>query len=115
MKKVFDEYSILHFAAGIIAYFWGLPFVWWFIFHAVFEYAENTKLGMTIINNYVPIWPGGKHEKETFMNSMIGDNVSAVAGWVVASAVDKYYTGEKFSLMHRHGNTKFKELNSLRK
>jgi hypothetical protein len=106
---MFDQMSLLHFAAGIIAYFWGLPLMWWFIIHVVFEYLENTKMGIQMINKYVPVWPGGKHEKETFVNSMIGDNISALSGWIFASVTDKWYTGQKIhSLTHRNGNTKFK-------
>jgi hypothetical protein len=107
--KMFDEYSILHFASGIIAYFWGFPLLWWFIIHVVFEYIENTKMGMNFINTYIPLWPGGKHQKESFSNSMIGDNLSAVAGWMFASFIEK---GFKFSLDRRNGNTKFKEMSS---
>lgn len=105
--KVFDPFSLLHFASGIFAYFWGLPFVWWIIIHVVFEYVENTKVGIHFINTYIPVWPGGKQEKDSFMNSMVGDNVSAAAGWIFASFVEK---GFKFSLEKRDGKTKFKGL-----
>lgn len=107
--KVFDEFSLLHFASGIIAYFWGLPLVWWLIIHVVFEYVENTKMGMHFINTYIPVWPGGKHEKDSFANSMIGDNLSAVAGWLFSSFVEK---GFKFSIEKREGKTKFKGLST---
>jgi hypothetical protein len=73
----------------------------------VFEYVENTKIGIHFINTYIPAWPGGKYQKESFMNSMIGDNISAVAGWAFASFVEK---GFKFSLEKRNGKTKFNEL-----
>lgn len=107
--SVFDKFSLLiHFAIGIIAYFWGVPFVGWMIFHAVFEYVENTKLGTHFINRYIAFWPGGKHEKETFANSMIGDNLAAAAGWLVASLVEN----GKFTINRRTGKTKFKELTS---
>ncbi len=110
---MFDEFSLLHFATGIIAYFWGLPLLWWLIIHVVFEYVENTKVGMNIINTYFPIWPGGKVQKETFMNSMIGDNVSAVAGWVFASTIEKMIHGKKiFPPTTRTGDTKFKSSTS---
>lgn len=103
-QRTFDQFSLLHFASGIIAYFWGLPLLWWLIIHVVFEYIENTKIGMNFINKYIPLWPGGKQNPDSFMNSMIGDNISAVAGWLLAAWVDK----GKFSLEHRTGNTKFK-------
>ena len=36
--RAFDQYSILHFAAGVIAYFWSLSFVMTIIIHILFEY-----------------------------------------------------------------------------
>lgn len=105
--KIFNQYSLLHFASGIIAYFWGLPLLGWFIFHVIFEYVENTKIGMNFINTYIPMWPGGKQSQESFAESMIGDNMCAVLGWVFASFVDK---GGKFSIDKRSGNTKFKSI-----
>lgn len=111
--KTFDQFSLLHFASGIMAYFWGLPFLWWFILHVVFEIVENTKIGMQFINKYITMWPGGKQHPDSFMNSMIGDNISAAIGWVFASVVDKYIQGKKvFSLENRSGRTKFKEMST---
>jgi hypothetical protein len=107
--NVFDEFSLIHFAAGIIAYFWGVPFVGWMIFHIIFEYIENTKLGTHFINTYLSFWPGGKHTKESFMNSMIGDNIAAAIGWMFASLVEKR---GKLSLDRRTGDTKFKKITS---
>ena len=109
--KTFDQFSLLHFASGIIAYFWGLPFWMWFVLHAIFEIVENTKIGMQVINKYIPLWPGGKQHPDSFMNSAIGDNVSAALGWIFASMIDKYYQRKPlFTLEHRSGNTKFKEI-----
>lgn len=110
-QRTFDQFSLLHFASGILAYFWGVPFLLWFIIHVIFEYLENTKLGMQFINKYIPLWPGGKQHPDSFMNSMIGDNVSAAFGWLFASVVDKYMQNKPlFSLEHRSGKTKFKDL-----
>ena len=44
--KLFDQYTYLHFASGIIAYYLGLPMLWWFIAHTVFEITENMKIGI---------------------------------------------------------------------
>ena len=79
----FDQYSILHMASGIVAYFWGIKLVHWAIFHIIFEYIENTEWGMKLINN-VSGWPGGKKIPDTFVNSMLGDNFFAILGWLVA-------------------------------
>ena len=59
-KQLFDQYTLLHFASGIVVYFWGINFTHWIILHTLFEMFENTKLGMNIINKYIGIWPGGK-------------------------------------------------------
>jgi hypothetical protein len=107
MNGIFNEFSLLHFAAGIIAYFWGVPLLWWLAVHALFEYVENTDTGMKIINKYFTFWPGGGHKKESIANSMIGDNVSAVAGWVLAALVEKK---GRFSLDKRTGDTRFSKV-----
>ena len=86
---MFDKYSLLHFASGIIAYFWGVSFKTWMILHVLFEYLENTRVGMKFINDYFKLWPGGKSKADSFENSMIGDNISAALGWIVSRAIDK--------------------------
>jgi hypothetical protein len=75
-----DKYSLLHFASGIIAYYWSISFVLWFIIHLLYEYIENTEQGMKIINK-IKIWPGGKEESDKILNS-IGDQFYALLGWV---------------------------------
>lgn len=80
-----DEYSLLHFAVGIVAFFWGIPFKLWILLHISFEYMENTKSGMSFINNELGnIWPGGKDYPDSFVNSMLGDNFFATLGWFIA-------------------------------
>ncbi len=88
----FDQYSILHMAVGIIAYFFGIQFTNWIILHLLFEYLENTNTGIYIINTYFhDIWPGGKPKSDTFINSMLGDNFFAILGWLIAYYLDIYY------------------------
>jgi hypothetical protein len=88
----FDQYSILHMASGIVAYFWGIKLNYWIIIHVLFEYLENTEIGMKFINNTLKnIWPGGKEKADTFMNSMIGDNFFAILGWCIAYYFDEIY------------------------
>lgn len=41
--RIFDQYSILHFAVGVIAYFWSIPFITIIIIHILFEYVEDRK------------------------------------------------------------------------
>jgi hypothetical protein len=82
--KLFDKYSILHFAVGIIFRFFNINFLYSLIIHSVFEYVENTKQGMHFINNYLPFWPGGKPKADTFINN-IGDTISFSIGWLFAN------------------------------
>jgi hypothetical protein len=87
--KLLDQYSYLHFAVGIIAYFWGITFTTFLIMHVLFEFIENTKFGMKIINTYFDkIWPGGKSISDSIIN-ITGDNLCALLGWISAYYLDK--------------------------
>jgi len=48
-----DQYSLLHFATGVIAFFWNVPFLLSVIIHALFEYAENSAAGVAFINKHL--------------------------------------------------------------
>ncbi len=75
-----DQYSLLHYAAGVIAFFWNVgPWTWLFA-HAAFECVENTGPGMKFINTHLTWWPGGKPRADSLLN-IVGDNLSAIAGW----------------------------------
>lgn len=83
-----DQYSLLHFATGVIAYFFAVRLPVWILLHTLFELIENTSIGMALINE-IKIWPGGKPFPDKLLNS-VGDTVFAVLGWIVASYADKY-------------------------
>lgn len=93
--QLFDQYSLLHFASGVVAYFWGVPFIPWVIFHAIFEALENTVTGMRIINSF-PVWPGGKSQADTPTN-ILGDNIASILGWLAAALLD-WYMGDPYKL-----------------
>ena len=82
-----DQYTYLHFAVGIIVYFWNISLLNWFILHTSFEFLENTQMGINIINRLV-FWPGGKPTSDTIVNS-IGDTVGSILGWLSAYCLDK--------------------------
>ena len=84
-----DQYSLLHFATGILAYFWGLRLAFYILLHILFELIENTPQGIAIINKYMFFWPGGKNYPDTVVNSL-GDILSGAAGWLIACYLDKY-------------------------
>lgn len=85
----FDQFSLLHFAVGIIAYFWGFSLFFTVIVHILFELLENTKYGMYFINHYVPFWPGGKPFADSMINQ-ISDTLMSTVGWIMAQLADKY-------------------------
>ena len=87
-QQFLDQYSILHFSSGAIAYFWGIDFFKWFVIHASFEVVENTEAGMKFINENLTWWPGGKPKADKMLN-VLGDNAAALFGWWVASQLDK--------------------------
>ena len=79
----FDQFSLLHFAVGIVTQFWGISFPLWFLLHFVFEFVENTAFGVYFIDKHLTFWPGGKQYPDSLINS-IGDHVFAMLGWFVA-------------------------------
>jgi len=77
-----DKYSLLHFASGIVAYYWNVSFIAWFILHLIFELAENTETGMHYIRK-IKLWPGGKTHPDSWLNCT-GDQFYSVLGWLFA-------------------------------
>ena len=98
-KKLLDQYSYLHFAVGIVIYFWGINLKNWFILHVIFEIVENSNLGMNLINNYIKFWPGGKPKSDSLLN-MTGDTIAGMLGWISAYYIDNL--GKKYNLYDLH-------------
>ena len=97
---LFDQYSYVHLASGVIAYYWGFSFYVWMIFHFLFELFENSKIGMFLINsNIAARWPGGKPKADTWLN-ILGDNISAAIGWISAFLLNYY--GDKLGWYKSH-------------
>jgi len=95
--KIFDQFTLLHFATGVIAYFWGMSLPLFFILHTIFELFENTPQGIYFINNHITIWPGGKPKADTILNG-IGDTIGAIIGWYSSHILDHYSTKHKWYL-----------------
>lgn len=79
-----DQYSLLHFAVGIISRYWNISFLWLAVLHTIFEFVENTAQGMYFINTWMPFWPGGKSHPDSVLNR-VGDTVFSLTGWMVAN------------------------------
>jgi hypothetical protein len=98
-KQFLDQYSLLHFAVGIIVYFWGISAINWNMIHILFELIENTDIGMKIINNVFILWPGGKNYTDSYVNN-IGDLLIGYLGWVTASLLDNYGNKQGWFIKH---------------
>lgn len=85
-----DNYSLLHFAVGIIANFWNIKLIHLIIIHIIFEYVENTLQGINFINKNIKLWPGGKFFADSIINRT-GDVLSSVIGWMLADYINKKY------------------------
>lgn len=96
-KKSIDQFTLLHFAVGVVSYFWGFTFGWFLLIHTLFEYVENTGAIMTIIDKYIKIWPGGKPHKDTLENSVF-DTIAAMFGWILASILDNLIEKNKLTI-----------------
>ncbi len=81
--KFLDEYSLLHFATGILVQYWSVPFWLWIIVHIFYEWIENTEWGMKFITESIRLWPGGKHHPDSMINR-IGDIFWGGMGWLLA-------------------------------
>ena len=86
-NQFLDQYSLLHYATGVMAYFWGIPPIPFFLAHATFEAVENAQQGMDFINRNLTWWPGGKPRADSFTN-VVGDNLSAFLGYYSAYKLD---------------------------
>jgi hypothetical protein len=87
-----DKFSLLHFASGIIAYYWNFSLIFWFIFHFLYEVIENSQKVYKLIDKF-PLWPGGKKAPDSYINSL-GDQFYSVLGWVFTHYYIKYLYGE---------------------
>lgn len=90
-SSAIDQYSLLHFAVGIVAYFWGISWQLLLLLHILFELVENTREGMYFITTYIPFWPGGKPKADSLVN-MISDNTFSLLGWALSRFADSLAT-----------------------
>ena len=98
-KYLLDQYSYLHFAVGIIFYFWNVSLKNLLVIHVIFEIFENSGLGILMINKIFPIWPGGKPKADSLINE-VGDILASLLGWLSAYYIDQL--GAKYSLYKAH-------------
>ena len=83
-KNFTDKFSYLHFAVGIISYYWAIDIKFLLLVHTIFELLENSPYGIKFINTQLKgIWPGGKDNSDTVIN-ILGDTVFVALGWLSA-------------------------------
>jgi hypothetical protein len=87
-KAWFDEYTLLHFAVGTVAYYWGISLFTLTVLHIIFEVLENTEKGMEIIRSF-PLWPGGKTHADSIINQ-VSDTLASILGWMLPSFLFVY-------------------------
>ena len=107
VSKIFDRYTYLHFAAGIIAYYWGFTFVEWIVFHLFLDIFERTEFGKKVLQFFIRIWPGREQNVLESYYNVLGDSASAALGWGSAYLIDNML--QKAGLYEK----KEKELNGL--
>ena len=91
-----DQFSLLHFATGVIVYFWNISLPTWFVLHLLYEIITNTKFGLWFINDVVTIWPGGKLKYDSLIN-IVGDQFYGILGWLFTYWIVQYfYDGELY-------------------
>jgi hypothetical protein len=91
-----DQFSLLHFASGIVAYYWNISFIHWFLLHAIYEILQNSAAGISFINNKLKVWPGGKLGPDSLLN-IIGDQFYGMAGWLFAHImIHVFYRGKLY-------------------
>lgn len=81
-RRIYDRFSLLHFAVGVVVYYWNISFNEWFIIHMLFEMIENTEMGVKFIDSKIKIWPGGKKSPDNLLNS-ISDQIFSMLGWLL--------------------------------
>jgi membrane glycosyltransferase len=84
-KEWIDEYTPLHFAVGILSYYWGISLFTLTVLHILFELLENTEKGMQMIRSF-PLWPGGKTHADSYVNQM-SDTLASIVGWFLCSSL----------------------------
>ena len=83
-QRFLDKFSLLHFAWGIILYFFNVSLPISTLISILFELIENSDIGIKFIQTYIiGIWPGGKDRADSVYNQ-VGDVLSLMVGWILA-------------------------------
>ena len=76
-QRFLDKFSLLHFAWGIILYFFNVSLPISTLISILFELIENSDIGIKFIQTYIiGIWPGGKDRADSVYNQ-VGDVIKS--------------------------------------
>lgn len=89
MSGVIDQYSYLHFASGVTAYFVGIKLRNWILLHLAVDLIENSGWGIKIIKRYLYFIKQPRLGPDPPLN-IIADNIFAIIGWYSAKYLDRY-------------------------
>ena len=69
ISKIYDRNTYLHFAAGIIAYYWGFTLIECISIDVLLDIFQRTELGKKVTKFFLRIWPeSGYLNSETYLN-----------------------------------------------
>ena len=89
ISKIIDRNTYLHFAAGIIAYYWGFTLIEWIVVHILLDIFQRTEIGKKVTKFFLRIWPeSGDLTPESYLN-ILGDSTFTILGWCSAYLLDK--------------------------
>ena len=94
--EYFDQFSCLHLASGITAYFWGLSLKKWIFYHIAFSIFENSSLGISLSKKYLSNFRAYKMGPDSLKN-LIGDTIGALLGWLLAYSMEQLAKSNKVS------------------
>mgnify|MGYP003989089045 CR=1 FL=1 len=83
-KGLLDEWSFVHLAGGVLMAQTNLSFAYFLALHTAFEIIENMDQGHGYLSRFGLERTGG----DTLAN-VIGDTLSATAGWYMAKAAQR--------------------------
>jgi hypothetical protein len=86
---LFSQYSLLHFAMGLIIFFTKVPLLLATLAYTAFLLVHHSEEGSRFMSKFVPMWPGGKRSEDYL--PILGDILAFDAGWLAASAADCWH------------------------
>jgi hypothetical protein len=105
----YDQYSLLHFATGVVAFFWGLSIETWIVLNIIFEITENSQIGYKLIKDRIKEWPGSKPSPDSKINSVM-DIIFGIIGYLVAKKLYMHFDRMYVKLGYKQINVSDKSI-----